>query len=111
VDGARKDMAGTFHLSAHRKENEGRPLVMDSDRSPIYKADGTLYDGKAGRLYAGCFVHMHVELWAQDNQAGKGLRATLLGVMFAGDGDSFGGGARPDADAFGEPTLAEDDLG
>ena len=44
-------------------------------------------------FYSGCKVHAKVELWAQDNGFGRRLNATTLGVMFAGEGQHFGGGA------------------
>ena len=83
-------------------KTKGRPLVMDTDKSPIYKPNNEVYEGKGGRLYSGCFINMQVEFWAQDNKTGKGLRATLLGVQRVRDGDAFGGGAAPSADDFGE---------
>lgn len=116
-DGARKEnydgFAGNFALSAYRYQDKGRPLVMDRDKSPIYKPDNTVYDGKGGIIYAGCFVNMQVEIWAQDNGNGRGLRATLLGIQKARDGDAFGGGAAPNAEDFGEVTEGADagDLG
>ena len=105
IDGKRKEYdgyQGHWALTAHRPEDKGRPLVFDTDKSPIYKANGEIYEGKAGRVYSGCFVNMQVEIWAQDNKAGKGLRATLLGIQRVRDGDAFGGGAAPNADDFGE---------
>lgn len=63
-------------------------------------------------LYSGCYVHAQVELWAQDNAFGRRINCSLLGVMFAGDGDSFGGGSAPaSADEFAEyAKKPEDDL-
>lgn len=117
VDGNRKEYdgyQGKWALSAHRNEDQGRPLVLDNDRSPIYKPDNALYEGKAGRVFGGCYVNLHVEIWAQDNASGKGLRAGLLGVQRVRTGDSFGGGGAPTADAFGDVADgadAPDDLG
>ena len=117
VDGNRKEYdgyQGKWALSAHRNEDQGRPLVLDNDRSPIYKPDNALYEGKAGHIFGGCYVNLHVEIWAQDNASGKGLRAGLLGVQRVRTGDSFGGGSAPTADAFGDVADgadAPDDLG
>ena len=111
VDGKRKDYegyAGHWALSAHRYEDKGRPLVYDSDKSPIYKPSNELYEGKAGRIYSGCYVNMQVEIWPQDNDNGKGIRATLLGIQRLRDGDSFSGGVAPDPDAFDEITEGAD---
>lgn len=107
VDGARKEFEGYqghWALSAHRTEDKGRPLVFDADKSPIYKPNNELYEGKAGRIYSGCFVNMQVEIWAQDNKAGKALRCALLGIQRFKDGDAFSGGTAPNADDFGEIT-------
>ena len=96
IDGKRKEYdgyQGHWALTAHRPEDKGRPIVFDTDKSPIYKPNNEIYEGKAGRIYSGCFVNMQVEIWAQDNKAGKGLRATLLGIQRVRDGDAFGGGA------------------
>ena len=111
MDGKRKDYdgyAGHFALTAHRYQDKGRPLVMDKDKSPIYKPNNEVYEGKGGVLYSGARINMQVEFWAQDNKNGKGLRATLLGVQKFGDGDAFGGGAAPQADDFGEITEGAD---
>ena len=105
IDGKRKEYdgyQGHWALTAHRPEDKGRPIVFDTDKSPIYKPNNEIYEGKAGRIYSGCFVNMQVEIWAQDNKTGKGLRATLLGIQRVRDGDAFGGGAAPNADDFGE---------
>ena len=111
IDGKRKDYDGYqdhYALTAHRYVDKGRPLVMDKDKTPIYKADNTVYEGKGGVLYSGCKVNMQVEIWCQDNTNGKGLRATLLGLQKFGDGDAFGGGTAPKADDFGEITEGAD---
>jgi len=111
MDGKRKDYdgyEGHFALSSHRYQDKGRPMVIDTDKSPIYQNDNTLYPGKAGRVYSGCFVNCQVELWAQDNKQGKGMRATLLTIQRNRDGDAFGGGSRPTADDFGEVEEGAD---
>ena len=112
IDGRRKPdydgFANHFALTAHRYMDKGRPLVLDNDKSPIYKPDNGVYEGKAGRVYSGMFVNMQVEIWAQDNKNGKGLRATLLGVQRVKDGDAFGGGAAPKADDFGDVAEGAD---
>lgn len=116
VDGKRKDYDGYkdhWAITAHRYEEKGRPLVYDTDKSPIYKPNNDMYEGKGGRIYSGCYVNLQIELWAQQNDNGKAIRATLLGIQRFKDGDAFGGGSAPDADAFediSEGTDAEDDL-
>lgn len=79
---------------------KSRPGVYDRDRTPLTADDG--------RPYAGCYVNAVVELWAQDNQFGRRINATLRGVQFANDGEPFGGGGRSaGADEFPELEPAE----
>lgn len=117
VDGARKDYDGyadCFAITAYRYQDAGRPLIIDADKTPIYQTNNMPYQGKEGRIYAGCYVNVELEVWAQENKQGKGLRATLLTVQYAGKGDAFGGGARPTDDAFDaidEGVDADDSLG
>lgn len=64
-----------------------RPTAVNRDRSPVTEDDGV--------IYSGCYVNAKVEIWVQDNQWGKRVNATLLGVQFVKDGDSFAGGPPP----------------
>ncbi len=86
--------------------NETRPLVVDGNRNELSKADG--------KPYSGCFVNASIEIWAQDNDYGKRINASLRGVQFAKDGDSFSGGGAADIDEFDDLSDhgddAEDDL-
>jgi hypothetical protein len=79
--------------------NPLRPLVIDTDRTPLVEADG--------KPYSGCFVNASIELWAQDNNYGKRINATLLGVQFFKDGESFSGGAIASVDDFDDLSLAD----
>jgi hypothetical protein len=113
---------GNWVLTAHRTEDKGRPLVVDLDKSHLYGHEGvdgkwvvtdTPVEGKAGRLYSGCYINGSVELWAQDNNSGKGIRGDLLGVQFLRQGDAFGGGSKPATlDDFAELAVGAtaDDL-
>lgn len=71
--------------------NETRPTVKDTDgATPLVQGDG--------KPYGGCYVWANVEFWAQDNQYGKRINATLRAVQFLRDGESFGGGSLPASD-------------
>lgn len=79
---------GMFNLGTRSEKTKptavdqfGKELVSKSDIERV--------------LYSGCFTHAKVEFWAQDNQYGRRINASLLGIMFAGDGESFGGGSAP----------------
>lgn len=92
--------AGNLFVSAR---NKTRPLVIDRDKSPLTSADG--------RPYAGCYVHASIELWAQDNNYGKRINASLRGVQFFKDGDAFAGGGAASDDEFddiAEGATADD---
>jgi hypothetical protein len=111
ADGNLKDFDGYadhWVLSAHRYQKDGRPLVFDQLKHPLYQQNGIAVPGKEGVLYSGCFINMHVEIWAQQNTNGKGIRATLLGVQLVRKGDSFGGGSMPDENDFTEMEVGAD---
>lgn len=108
---------GMMALSGHRKQVDGRPLLLDSNIDPetgklarLMGSDDKFFEGKAGRLFAGCYVNASVEIYAQQGQ-NAGIRCGLMVVQFARAGDSFGGAARPTDDDFESiQAPAEDDL-
>ena len=90
-----KEMDG-FHPGGmfFNASNLSRPTVINADRSPLTEQDG--------KPYAGCYVNVMVDFWAQDNQYGKRINASLAGVQFVRDGDAFGGGRPAAASDFPE---------
>lgn len=80
---------GNMYVSAR---NKSRPLVVDKDRTPLTSVDG--------KPYAGCNVIVSIEAWAQDNNYGKRVNASLRGVQFHSDGDAFAGGGAATEDEF-----------
>jgi hypothetical protein len=72
--------------------SDKRPHVVDRDLSPLSEEDG--------KVYAGCYVNATVRLWAQDNQFGKRVNASLLGVQHVKDGERLSGGGVAAADDF-----------
>ncbi len=85
---------GMWYVSS---SNTKRPKVLDRDRSPLTEEDGV--------IYGGCYVNAIVRFWAQDNKYGKRVNASLEGVQFVKDGESFGAPPLSD-DAF---DVVEDD--
>ncbi len=84
--------AGNLFINA---SNKIRPLVIGGGpdgRAPLAASDG--------KIYSGCYVNMIVDFWAQDNQYGKRVNASLLGVQFLKDGDRLAGGGIAAADDF-----------
>jgi hypothetical protein len=96
--------AGMMVVSAHSQANNP-PRLLDGQKRELPRNTGV--------IYAGCYVNASVEFWAQDNQWGKRLNATLRGVQFHSDGDSFASGSPAAVDEFdtveGAPALAAAD--
>jgi hypothetical protein len=91
--------AGMMALATSRSQDAGAPKVIDRDPTvELTAADG--------RPYGGCYVNAKISIYAQDNKFGHGVRATLMTVQFAKDGDSFGGA--PPANAEGFETVEDD---
>jgi hypothetical protein len=91
--------AGNLYISAR---NKSRPTVIDRDRSPLTANDG--------RPYSGCYVNANLELWAQDNNYGKRVNASLSGVQFYKDGEAFSGGRASAPDDFDDISQTDDEL-
>jgi hypothetical protein len=92
------EYAGLFFVSANNKR---RFTVVDADRTPLTEADG--------RPYSGAYVNAICDLYAQDNQWGRRINATVTGIQFVRHGDAFGGGAAPAApDEFGIVAQSAD---
>lgn len=85
---------GNMYISSSRPSTNGRPLLIDRNKSPLTEEDG--------KLYSGCYVNAIIELWAQDNNFGKRINASLQGVQFDKDGDRFAGGSSADESDFDE---------
>lgn len=92
-ESGRPEFEGKMTIKASTKR---RPLVINRDKSPITVEDNI--------IYAGCYVHAIISLWAQQNSYGKRINASLDGVQFARDGEPFGDGgiSANEFDAFGE---------
>ena len=91
--------AGNYFLNA---SNKIRPLVVDGNKAPL--------DSSSGKPYSGCYVNAIVEIWPQDNQFGKRVNASLLGVQFVGDGERLAGGGVASQDDF-EPIPGTEAAG
>jgi len=102
-DGELKPYAGyegMMALTAYRYEQDGPPLVLDKNKSPLTQKDG--------RPYAGCYVNATVDIWPQENANGRGMRAQVLGVQFVDDGGAFGASKPPEVDDFDDLSEGSD---
>ena len=87
TDGDDKEYDGYadhWAMKANRKEDKGRPTVVDRKGTPVSEKDGV--------VYAGCYVNAKVDLYVQNSEY-KGIRASLLGVQFVKDGEPFSAGS------------------
>ena len=89
---------GTMYVTA---KNATRPGTFAKDGSPVTQEDGV--------LYSGCYTYAIVELYGNAQPNKKGVFASLLGVRFHGDGDSFGGSRVAGADEFDAADGADAD--
>lgn len=92
---------GMYSLSARSKN---QPTVFDKFNRPITDPR----DIKS-LIYSGCFVHAKIDIWAQDNKWGRRINANIAGVMFAKDGEAFGGSTPASADDFDDLKADEDE--
>lgn len=95
---------GMLFVSASSPAN--RPPVL-IDRRKDEK--GKWMKAHPGLLYSGCYVNAIINIWAQDNEHGKRINASIESVQFLRRGDAFG--AKPvDADeAFSDDDVGEED--
>ena len=84
---------GNFYVSAAAKP-DAAPTILNQDRTPFVEGKGMK------RIYSGCYVNVSVEFWPQDNKYGQRVNATLRGVQFAKDGDSFSAARPADSNEF-----------
>lgn len=88
---------GMYNLGARTPANKPRPTAFDE-----YGKELTTKAEIEQTIYSGCEVTAKIEIWAQDNSYGRRINCSLLGVMYAGEGERFGGGSAPaSADDFG----------
>lgn len=94
---------GMFSLSTRSKN---RPTVFDK-----FKHEITDPRDIKSLIYSGAFVHAKVDIWAQDNKWGRRINGTIAGVMFAKDGDAFGGTVAATSKDFGDVEVDEAEEG
>lgn len=99
-DGNNAEYDGYAGMIAVSAKSKTRPLVIDTDKTPLAEEDG--------KPYAGCYVNAIIEFFGYDN-SGKGVSATLKGVQFVRDGDAFSGSAPASEDDFDDLSNGADD--
>lgn len=74
--------------------------AKNAQRPGTFAKDGTPVTAEDGVIYSGCYTYAIIELYGNAAPNKKGVFASLLGVRFEDDGDSFGGGRAASADEF-----------
>ena len=83
-----KGFEGMFSLGSSAPQ-EKQPGCFDEYGNPLDE------NGIRRKLYSGCYAHFKVEIYPLLRDDGNRINCALLGVMFAGDGEAFGGGSAP----------------
>lgn len=78
-----------------------KPKTKNADKSDLTESDGKLYSGCKVVGIIDVFAHFHAK-------GGNRVLAGLKGVQFAGDDESFAGGAPASDDDFDEIEIPED---
>ena len=94
--------AGNMYITAGR---DNPPQIIQPDGSPIDASNTMAYQALTRKMYGGCRVNVAVKPWLQENKHGRGIRADLVAVQFAGDDKAFGEGA-VDASSMFAPVQA-----
>lgn len=100
-DGDKKGHEAYEHHFYINASNEKRPTVVDADTTPLQERDGRPYDG--------CYVVAYLDIWAQNNDFGKGINAGLCGIQFMRDGEPFTGGKASSLDEFENLAVDNED--
>ena len=84
-------------------KNTARPGVFDAANNPCAEGD-------EGPPYAGCYVHMQIDVCGLKKKGvKKRIVCDLLGVRKAEDGDAFSAGAAPSkSDSFADLSVEDD---
>lgn len=95
---------GCNFVSTNRRVEDGPPQIVGRDREAVEPGDKQA-------PYSGCYVNAVVRVWAQDNDHGKRINASLEAVQFLRHGEAFSGAAPVDPnEKFEDLSDDEDDL-
>jgi hypothetical protein len=95
--------AGQVFITAGR---DTAPQIIQPDGSPIDPMNTMAYQALTRQMYGGCRVNVAIKPWLQENKHGRGIRADLVAVQFAGDDQAFGEGRTDASNMFGAVAAA-----
>jgi hypothetical protein len=99
-----EDFPGNYFVNAN---SQSLPLILHANPKNPDNTDNIIHE-EDGVIYGGCYVVMHVKVWAQDNKWGKRVNAQLAGVQFVKDGEAFSAGTPARSDEFEDLSGADD---
>lgn len=105
-DGDQEDWEGyenQWYISAGAPEDRPPKLVHRDPHVEVKKSDGL--------LYSGAWVNLRVNIWAQNNEHGKRINATLLAIQFVRKDEAFGAAGPIDIDEAFEDISEDGDVG
>lgn len=79
-----------------------RPVLLDRDGSAVTEEDDI--------LYSGCYAHVSIRLWVQDNKYGKRINAAWRAAKFVRDGEPFSGDQVDADEEFADMEEDEDSV-
>jgi len=85
---------GTFYLAASNKK---KPKILGTDKQPLEKDDP--------RLFSGVYGNIVIRIWAQNNDFGKRINASLEAIQYVRTGEPLGN--QVDVDAILEEEEEE----
>lgn len=88
---------GMFIITAREQK---RPSVRDRDKSVLTKDD-------ADRIYGGCWGHILIRPWFQDNKYGKRVNSNFVACQFVRDDTPYGEGRLSEEDI--DSTFEDED--
>jgi hypothetical protein len=95
--------AGNVFITAGR---DTAPQIIQPDGTPIDPMNTMAYQALTRQMYGGCRVNVAIKPWLQENKHGRGIRADLVAVQFAGDDQAFGEGRTDASGMFGAVAAA-----
>lgn len=94
--------AGNMFINA-RSGSNAPPGLFRRDRTAIERTpneEGVI--PSETELYGGCYVNAIINVWAQDNNYGKRINASLAGIQYYREGVPFSGTAPASSNEFDE---------
>lgn len=105
IDGNRRDpktytgFAGRWGLSAHRREQDGPPGLINKDKTAVTE--------NMGLLYSGAIVNAKVDLFTYEKPS-RGVSCGLVVVQFRKHGTSFGGASAVNIDDMDDLSFEDE---